>query len=258
MDDEHVSLALQLVAKYRREGRFKSSIPISQSPMGAAKFIAYIAYPKATEAKRRTRFQNAMLSGAAREYGLQNGDLAKRAKLIELFGLENLLIWRDIDSAITGKGSKLGGGTKRLTDRFYAYHAYRMNDTTQAENKEITFSEILSHVATVYESKGMKLSDPDVRLGHLKRLFRHGRPVLHLVWGLIESHQSKGWCDELGQLSEGVKPAIGDWGWLESAHEIADLVLGLHLIEHESYLQNDKQLRLHKFDPSEVIDLYKE
>ena len=48
MDDEHVSLALQLVAKYRREGRFKSSIPNKSEPtMGAATVHSiFIAIPK--------------------------------------------------------------------------------------------------------------------------------------------------------------------------------------------------------------------
>ena len=176
--------------------------------------------------------------------------------MFQILGLEKEMIWRDIDRAITGGTKKDGGGTKKLIDRFHAYHAFRSYDNALSDDAGLTFEQVLGHISTVYESKQSKISEPEVRIENLKRTFRHSRPVLHLTWGVIESFKRKGWTNDKGQLCYGVKPAIYDPSWLPEALDTAKIVLGLQLLEYESEKLNGKKLRSHKFDPKEVIHVH--
>lgn len=254
--DEIVKIGLHLLEQYRKNNAFHRSIPIEFSSVGAATYMSWVAYPLAIQNKRRERFSHAMLSGAIREYGKVKGDLGARERLMLALGIDSLLSWRDIDSAITGKGDKIGGGTGKIIDRFHSYHVFMSYDNVLQRQLSVSFYDTLSEVSTVYESAGSSLSDEEIRLDHLKRDFREGRPVLHLTGGLIEAHRSKGWCNELGQLNQGVKPAIFDWDWLNQAIKISQLILGMQLLEYESELENGKKLRSHAFNPSEVVDIY--
>lgn len=253
--NDYAQAAFILVKRYRKQGKFRATVPIDFSSVGAARYLSYLAYPKVTEEGNRERFEEALLSGTAREYGLQKGSARSREELAKLFGLEKVLAWRDIDAAYNGRGDKVGGGIKRLEERFHAYHVFRANDSAQADLVDVTFTEVLEKVSVAYESERSKLSEPEVRTRNLKRSFANSRAVLHLTGGMIAAHRAKGWCNEQGQLNRGLKPALGDWSWLPEALERADLELGLLLLEHESEKMTDKQLRKHKFEPSEVIDL---
>lgn len=254
--DEFVKVSLQLLKQYRKNQDFLRSVPIEFSSVGAATYMSWVAYPSANQSNRRERFSQAMLSGAIREYGKLKRDICKRDRLMQALGVGSLLSWRDIDSAITGKGQKIGGGTRKIIDRFHSYHAFMSYDNALERQLSVSFYDVLSKISTVYESVGSSISDEETRLDHLKRDFREGRPVLHLTGGLIESHRSKGWCNECGQLNQGVKPAIFDWSWLNQAIDVSQLILGLQLLEYESESKNGKKLRRHAFNPSEVVDVY--
>lgn len=91
-----------------------------------------------------------------------------------------------------GDSNKLGGGTKKLLDRFHAYHVFRAYDNALSDDAGLTFEHVLGHISTVYESKQSKVSQPETRIENLKRTFRQSRPVLHLTWGIVDSFQSKG------------------------------------------------------------------
>lgn len=86
-------------------------------------------------------------------------------------------------------------------------------------------------------------------------MFRASRPVLHLVFGYVRSCISKGWINEQGQILHW-KQAIYDPSWLREALDIAEVVLGMQLIEYESKLSTGKPLRGHLFDPSEITHIY--
>lgn len=254
--DNHQAFAL--VEHYRKNDKFKSSYTLNCSQKGAAEYLARIAYPHLVDHKRHRRFIDAMLSALIRDITKTNIEKRLQYKLIEDFELDKLLIWRDIDTAITGKGEagKIGGGIGKIIERFHAYHAFMAYDFSLEKDASVTFIDTLSRVSTAYESKGSALSDKDTRLTHLKRAFRQSRPVLHLTGGLIESFLKKGWCNDRLQLNRGVKPALVDPSWLTYASEVGDLILGCQLLEHESGLRSGVKIRKHKFEPSEVIDVH--
>lgn len=254
--DGTLQAGFHLLERYRRINAFHISIPIELSAVGAATYMSWVAYPLVSQKKRRERFSHAMLSGAIRDYSKLKGDPDAKQRLMLALGIDSLLIWRDIDSSITGKGDKIGGGTGKIIDRFHAYHAFMAYDNALERQLSVSFYDVLSKISTAYESVGSSLSDEETRLDHLKRDFREGRPVLHLTGGLIESHRDKGWGNEFGQLNLGVKPAIFDWSWLSRAIDVSQLILGLQLLEYESESKNGKKLRRHAFNPSEVVDVY--
>lgn len=261
---ELTELGLSLVNKYCSEGIFSRIGTISSDISGAADFIAIVAYPLKKDDKQRAKFRDAMLSAALIEYCSRNSvGKGEKDRLIKSFGIKKTPIWRDIDIAITGGTKvifkdgreKIGGGTKKLTDRFHAYHVFRAYDKALADNSRISFKDVLHRISTAYESNHLKVSDIESKNNSFKRTFRQSRPVLHLTWGLVESFRSKGWTNTEGQLSYGVKQAILDPSWLPEAIELSKIVLGLQLAEHEQENLLGKTLRDHKFEPKEIIYL---
>lgn len=252
-----VELGLTFVDEYCCKDIFKRIVCISNDISGAADFISLVAYPLKKDDKHRVRFRDAMLNAALNGY-CKRKSICKneKSKLIRQLGIQKPLIWRDIDSAITGGTKKLGGGTKKLTERFHAYHVFRAYDNALADDAGLSFRHVLEHISTAYESNHLKVSDIESRIHSFKRTFRQSRPVLHLTYGLVESFKSKGWTNEYGQLCYGVKPAILDPSWLPEAIEISKVVLGLQLAEHEQGNLKGQQLRGHKFDPKEIVYLY--
>lgn len=222
---------------------------------GAADYLALLAYPCPKDDQRRIRFRDALLSALVIDDYKKHKDEFRKNRLMASFQLAKLMIWRDIDRAITGGLNKLGGGVKKLIDRFHAYHVFAAYDKALAEDANLTFENVLSHISTVYESPRSKLQDPKDRIGNLKKVLRVSRPVLHLVFGYVRSCASKGWINDQGQILHW-KQAIYDPSWLSEALDIAEVVLGMQLIEHESKLITGKQLRRHEFEPSEITHIY--
>ncbi|MDK9761899.1 hypothetical protein KI743_07775 [Vibrio sp. D420a] len=254
-----VELGLELVDFYKSEGLFSKSQAISNDVRGAADYLALVAYPAEEDNHHRIKFRDAMLSAALKEYTKNKGISAKERNSLEKhLCIQENMIWRDIDRAITGGPNKVGGGTKKLLDRFHAYHVFRAYDNALSDDAGLTFEHVLGHISTVYESKQSKVSQPETRIENLKRTFRQSRPVLHLTWGIVDSFQSKGWSNENNQLSLGVKPAIFDPSWIAKALELSKVVLGLQLVEHEAHKCNGRKYRGHKFAPDEIIHLFPE
>lgn len=253
---ELTELGLSLVNQYCSEGIFGRIGTISSDISGAADFIAIVAYPLKKDDKQRAKFRDAILSAALIEYCSRKSiGKDEKDKLIKSFGIKKTPIWRDINIAITGGTQKLGGGTKKLTDRFHSYHAFRAYDKALAENSGMSFKHVLHHISVAYESNHLKISDIESKNNSFKRTFRQSRPVLHLTWGLVETFKSKGWTNTEGQLSYGVKQAILDPSWIPEAIELSKIVLGLQLVEHEQENRLGRNLRGHKFEPKEIIYL---
>ncbi|WP_419571573.1 hypothetical protein [Rheinheimera sp.] len=228
---------------------------VSNDTSGAADYLALLAYPCSTEDSKRIKFRNALLSAVVIDDYKTHKDIIRRNALIASFQLDKLMIWRDIDRAITGGPNKLGGGVKRLIDRFHSYHVFAAYDKALSDDAHLTHENVLSHISTAYESPRSKLQDAEDRLVNLKKVFRASRPVLHLVYGLVRSFASKGWVNDQGQILHW-KQAIYDSSWMNEALEIAEVILGMQLVEHESKLKTGKQLRGHLFDPSEITHIY--
>lgn len=254
---ELVELGFSYVDKYRSENKFCKSLSIPNNSIGAAEYLAWVAYPNDEDVRHRTKFRNAMLNAALNDYCKRKSvGRHEKLKLLKQFGILKDMIWRDIDIAITGGTEKAGGGTKKLSDRFHAYHAFRAYDKSLEDNAGLSFRSVLEHISTAYESKHLKVSDIESRINSFKRTFRQSRPVLHLTWGIVDSFTSKGWTNDKGQLCYGVKPAILDPSWLPEAIEQSRLILGLQLVEDLQDKVQGKPYRDHKFDAKEVIDLH--
>lgn len=228
---------------------------VSNDTSGAADYLALLAYPCLTDDAKRLRFRNALLSAFVIDDYKKHQDEFRKHKLMVCFELDKLMIWRDIDRAITGGPNKLGGGVKRLIDRFRAYHVFVAYDKALAEDANLTFENVLSHISTAYESTRSILQEQENRIDNLKKVFRASRPILHLVSGYVRSCISKGWINEQGQILHW-KQSLYDPSWLREALELAEVVLGIQLIEHESKLRTGKQLRGHLFDPAEITHIY--
>lgn len=241
---------LMLCENYLHKEKFNKINYLSNNYLGAATYMAFVAYP--SNKKYRDKFKEAMINAYLVDYSKMQGVKRTKKELLQKLGIKDM-IWRDIDRAITGGGRKVGGGTRKLIDRFHSYHAFRAYDQAISNNKNISFQTVLGEISKGYESSGSKMSDPYTRIENLKRVFRESRPVLHLTWGLVESFKGKGWTNNIGQLSCGVKPAIYDPSWLVNAIDLSKVVLGLQLLEYESMKMNGNQLRNHKFDPNEII-----
>ena len=254
---ELVELGFFLVDKCRTKNGFHRTLSIQNNSIGAAEYLAWVAYPNDKDVRHRTKFRNAMLHAALNDYCKRKSvDKHEKLKRLKQFGIPKDMIWRDIDIAITGGTTKTGGGTKKLIDRFHAYHAFRAYDKSLGDNAGLSFRSVLDHISTAYESEHLKFSDIESRIHSFKRTFRESRPVLHLTWGIVDSFTSKGWANEKGQLCHGVKPAILDPTWLPEALEQSKLILGLQLVEDLQEKVQEKTLRVHKFDAREVIDLH--
>jgi hypothetical protein len=257
--DEIIQAGRSLVRVYASNSLSDKSFAwtgyVSNDTSGAADYLALLAYPCPKDDQRRIRFRDALLSACVIDDYKKHKDEFRKNRLMASFQIDQLMIWRDIDRAITGGTSKLGGGVKRLVDRFHAYHVFVAYDKALAEDANLTFENVLGHISTAYESPRSMLQDQEDRIDNLKKVFRASRPVLHLVFGYVRSCISKGWINEQGQIVHW-KQAIYDPSWLREALDIAEVVLGMQLIEYESKLRTGKQLRGHLFDPSEITHIY--
>lgn len=257
--DEIIQVGRSLVRLYASNSLSDKSFAwtgyVSNDTSGAADYLALLAYPCPKDDQRRIRFRDALLSALVIDDYKKHKDEFRKNRLMASFQLDKLMIWRDIDRAITGGPKKLGGGVKKLIDRFHAYHVFAAYDKALAEDANLTFENVLSHISTVYESSRSKLQDPEDRIDNLKKVLKVSRPVLHLVFGYVRSCASKGWINDQGQILHW-KQAIYDPSWLREALDIAEVVLGMQLIEHEFKLRTGKQLRTHKFEPSEITHIY--
>lgn len=239
------------------EKAFARVAHISNDTSGAADYLALLAYPSPKDDSRRIHFRNALLSAFVRDEIKNSNDKSKVDvdSLMVSFELDKLMIWRDIDRAITGGVKKrTGGGVKKLIDRFQAYHAFCAYDRALSDGASLTWETVLSRISKAYESERSRLQDPDDRIDNLKKIFRASRPVLHLVFGYIRSISSKGWTNEKGQIPHLIS-SIYDPSWLKDALDISEVVLGMQLIEHESKLKIGKKLRGHTFEPSEITHI---
>ncbi|EGR5854860.1 hypothetical protein AAHL06_002760 [Vibrio parahaemolyticus] len=251
---ESVELGFLVVDKYRAENVFFSSFLVPNNHIGAAEYLAWVAYPK--DKKHRAKFRNAMLNAAINDYCKRRSvSKYEKIRLLNQHGISKDMIWRDIDIAITGGTEKVGGGTKKLIDRLHAYHVFRAYDKSLENEANLSFGTVLEKISRAYESEYLKSSDIESRINSFKRIFRQSRPVLHLTWGMVDSFISKGWANENGQLCYGVKPAILDPSWLPEALEKSKMILGLQLVENFQGKSHKKNLRDHKFDAKEIIDI---
>ena len=227
---------------------------VSDDCSGAADYLALLAYPLESEDSKRLKFRNAMLSALVRSECKNRGMSATKDSMIDQFELPDLMIWRDIDRALTGGPNKVGGGVRKLIDRLHSYHVFTAFDSSLSQNAKTSFNDVLSHISTVYESPRSKIQDAEFRLDNLKKVFRASRPVIHLTYGYVVSCQSIGLANDLGQVPH-IYKVLSNPSWLSKAVEISEVVLGMQLYEYESALKTGIKLRAHKFAPAEVVYL---
>ncbi|MCS4306904.1 hypothetical protein M2404_001229 [Rheinheimera pacifica] len=256
--NEMVQIGKELINLYAFSESPKRSFSrvgwVSDDCSGAADYLALLAYPLESEDSKRINFKNAMLSALVRSECKGKGMSAIKAKMIEQFGLSDLMIWRDIDRALTGSPNKLGGGVKKLKDRLHSHHVFVAYDSSLSQNAGCSFNDVLSHISSAYESRRSTFQEPDFRLDNLKKIFRASRPVIHLTYGYVISCQSIGLANDLGQVPH-INKMLRNPNWLGKALELSEVVLGLQLYEYESELKTGKKLRGHKFNPTEVVHL---
>lgn len=241
---------------YVDRGYLRGVQTIPSGVMGAAMYLATIAYPESKDSKQKDKFYCSIMSMYIRTL---NGSISDPKKLKETRNLlteERRKAWFLSPLKDENKVQKtINIGQKRLIKRFHAVHSYLAYERQLDKEERVSFDEVLSKVSVAYESEHVKVSLENTgsysgsaertRLENLRKPIREARPVLHLLIGLMEAREHR----RILHIVELVK----DHSWLEGAVKYAEMWLDAHLLEYEyEQLGGSSGTRV-KFEPKEMI-----
>lgn len=223
---------------------FAKTYHINDGYIGAAQYLALLAYPTKKEYSAMIKYFSSMVSAYCRSYDKEQYDFFEQ----QPEEIQNAWLlkkpWRNIDQT-------LRKGAKKLQKRLQAYHAYAAYDKAILNESNKTFEELLSWSSKAYESNRSKEQDERHRLENLKRtVHRPSRPVYHLVEGYYEEHLIHYPVHERHPVA-----ALKNSEWLERAIILARRRLACELVDfHLNKQGRQKPLRV-KFEPTEIIYL---
>ncbi|MFM2477125.1 hypothetical protein [Celerinatantimonas sp. MCCC 1A17872] len=223
---------------------FSKTYLICDGAIGAAQYLALLAYPLSKEDSERIKFFSSMVSAYCRAFDEELlSQLYSQPKEIQNAWLIKKP-WKLIEQT-------LSKGTKRLQKRLQAYHAYTAYNQSVLDSAGKSFEEILSWCSQAYESRRSKLQDEKSRLENLKRtIHRSSRPVYHLIRGYYVEH-----LVHYAIYERHPTQALVDSSWLERAIVTSRRMLAAELVGYDYYKKDlHKPLKL-KFDPKEIIHL---